>query len=128
MTAVSYDTLATIEKSPGYWSGVVRRFRRDPIAMIALAIIVALVLMAIFAPWIAPADPYRSSMLRRLRPIGTPGYPLGADELGRDMLSRLIYGARLSLLMGVTPSSSPSSSARRSASRRGSWAASSIAR
>jgi peptide/nickel transport system permease protein len=42
-------------------------------------------------------------MLRRLRPIGTEGYPLGADELGRDMLSRLIYGARLSLLMGVTP-------------------------
>jgi peptide/nickel transport system permease protein len=42
-------------------------------------------------------------MLRRLRPIGTPGYPLGSDELGRDMLSRLIHGARLSLFMGVTP-------------------------
>lgn len=42
-------------------------------------------------------------MLRRLRPVGTPGYPLGADELGRDMLSRLIFGARLSLFMGVTP-------------------------
>ena len=42
-------------------------------------------------------------MLRRLRPIGTPGFPLGGDELGRDMLSRLIHGARLSLVMGVTP-------------------------
>jgi peptide/nickel transport system permease protein len=42
-------------------------------------------------------------MLRRLRPIGTPGFPLGSDELGRDMLSRLIYGARLSLFMGVVP-------------------------
>jgi peptide/nickel transport system permease protein len=42
-------------------------------------------------------------MLRRLRPIGTPGYLLGSDELGRDMLTRLIYGARLSLFMGVTP-------------------------
>jgi peptide/nickel transport system permease protein len=42
-------------------------------------------------------------MLRRLRPIGTPGFPLGSDELGRDMLTRLIYGARLSLFMGVTP-------------------------
>ena len=62
-----------------------------------------LVLAAIFAPYVAPADPYRSSMIRRLRPIGTPGFPLGTDELGRDMLSRLIYGARLSLLMGVTP-------------------------
>ena len=42
-------------------------------------------------------------MLRRLRPIGFPGYPLGSDELGRDMLTRLIYGGRLSLFMGVTP-------------------------
>jgi peptide/nickel transport system permease protein len=41
--------------------------------------------------------------VRRLRPIGTPGYLLGTDELGRDMLSRLIYGGRLSLFMGVTP-------------------------
>ena len=92
-----------VEKSPGYWSGVIRRFRRDPIALIALALVVGLVLMALFAPWIAPNDPYRSSLLRRLRPIGTPGFPFGTDELGRDMLSRLIHGARLSLLMGVTP-------------------------
>jgi peptide/nickel transport system permease protein len=41
--------------------------------------------------------------LRRLRPLGTPGFPLGSDELGRDMLSRLIHGARLSLFIGVTP-------------------------
>ena len=59
--------------------------------------------MAIFAPYIAPHDPYRGMSLRRLRPLGTAGYPLGTDELGRDMLSRLIFGARLSLFMGVTP-------------------------
>jgi peptide/nickel transport system permease protein len=52
---------------------------------------------------LAPADPYGASMLNRLKPIGTPGYPLGADELGRDMLSRLIVGTRLSLFMGITP-------------------------
>jgi peptide/nickel transport system permease protein len=92
-----------ILRSPGYWSGVLRRLSRDPVAMVALAVIVALVLIAVFAPYIAPADPSKGSMLRRLKPIGTPGYPLGADELGRDMLSRLIYGGRLSLLMGVTP-------------------------
>jgi peptide/nickel transport system permease protein len=95
--------LAGVEKSPGYWAGVIRRFRRDPVAMVALALVLLLVLMAIFAPLIAPADPFRASMIRRLRPIGTEGYPLGTDELGRDMLSRLIYGARLSLMMGVTP-------------------------
>ncbi|WP_406858564.1 ABC transporter permease [Alsobacter sp. KACC 23698] len=90
-------------RSPGYWSGVLRRLSRDPVAMVALAVIVALVLIAVFAPYLAPADPSKGSMLRRLKPIGTPGYPLGADELGRDMLSRLIHGGRLSLLMGVTP-------------------------
>ena len=92
-----------IEISEGYWRGVARRLGRDPVAMIALGVIVLLVLMAIFAPLLVPADPFKGSMLRRLRPIGTPGFPLGADELGRDMLSRLIFGARLSLFMGVTP-------------------------
>jgi peptide/nickel transport system permease protein len=101
--APSFETLATVERSPGYWAGVVARLRRDPVAMVALVIVVLLVLMAVFAPLVAPADPYRGSMIRRLRPIGTPGFPLGTDELGRDMLSRLIHGARLSLLMGVTP-------------------------
>ena len=94
---------ATIERSPGYWSTVWRRFRRDPVAMIALGVILLLILIAILAPYITPHDPYRGATLRRLRPPGTPGYLLGTDELGRDMLSRLIYGARLSLFMGVTP-------------------------
>lgn len=99
----SKAVIAPIQVSEGYWRGVIRRLSHDPVAMFALAIIVALVLMAIFAPYLAPADPVKGSMLRRLRPVGTPGYPLGADELGRDMLSRLIFGARLSLFMGVTP-------------------------
>ena len=87
----------------GYWAGVWSRFRRDPVAMGAMIVLLLIVLAAILAPYLAPADPYRSSMLRRLRPIGTPGYPLGSDELGRDMLSRLVHGARLSLFMGITP-------------------------
>lgn len=95
--------LEPLERSPGYWSTVWRRFRRDPVAVGALAVIVLLILMAILAPWIAPHDPYKGMALRRLRPPGTEGYPLGTDELGRDMLSRLIHGARLSLFMGVTP-------------------------
>jgi peptide/nickel transport system permease protein len=90
-------------RSPNYWMIVLRRFSRDKVAMFALAIIILLFLIAVFAPYLAPADPLKGSMLRRLRPIGTPGLPLGADELGRDMLSRLIYGARLSLFMGITP-------------------------
>jgi len=91
------------ERSPGYWSTVLRRFARDPVAMVAAAVVLALILLALFGPYLTPADPYKSSMLNRLKPIGTPGFPLGTDELGRDLLSRLMVGARLSLFMGITP-------------------------
>jgi peptide/nickel transport system permease protein len=95
--------LGEIARSPGYWATVWRRFLRDPVAVGAAVIILAIILVAIFAPYIAPQDPYKGMTLRRLRPPGTAGFPLGTDELGRDMLSRLIFGARLSLFMGVTP-------------------------
>jgi peptide/nickel transport system permease protein len=94
---------AGFERSPGYWQTVGRRLLRDKVAMAAAAVIAGLLVLAVFGPWIAPADPYQSSMLNRLQPIGAEGYPLGSDELGRDMLSRLIVGARLSLFMGITP-------------------------
>lgn len=103
MTADSIAQLATVEKSRGYWRSVGARFLRDKVAVCAGLVAAGLILMAIFAPWIAPADPLDGSMIKRLSPIGTEGYPLGADELGRDMLSRLIHGARLSLFMGVVP-------------------------
>ena len=91
------------ERSPGYWTTVLRRFVRDPVAMVAAAVVLALILLALFGPYLTPADPYKASMLSRLKPIGTPGFLLGTDELGRDMLSRLMVGARLSLFMGITP-------------------------
>ncbi len=97
------ETLAVADKPQGYWRGVGRRFLKDKVAVGAGCVAGGLILMAIFAPWIAPQDPFQGTMIRRLSPIGTEGYPLGADELGRDMLSRLIYGGRLSLFMGVTP-------------------------
>ena len=81
----------------------VRDFASSKLAMFGLIVFTIIVLLAILAPWIAPVDPYKTSVIRRLKDIGTPGFPLGTDELGRDMLSRLIYGGRLSLLMGITP-------------------------
>ncbi|MEJ1159139.1 ABC transporter permease [Prosthecomicrobium sp. N25] len=101
--AIPTPAPVVVARSPGYWRGVLSRLSRDKLAMVALLVLVAIVLVAVFAPYLAPADPAKATMLRRLKPIGTPGYPLGGDELGRDMLSRLIYGARLSLVMGVTP-------------------------
>jgi len=71
--------------------------------VVCLVILGVIVLAALFAPVIAPADPYQTSMLRRLQPIGTAGHLLGTDELGRDMLSRLIYGGRLTLFVGAFP-------------------------
>ena len=87
----------------GYWKSVVRRLRRDPVTVICAAVLLLLVASALAAPWLGLADPYKTSMLRRLYPLGSPNHLLGTDELGRDMLSRLIYGGRLSLFMGVTP-------------------------
>ncbi|QJQ95545.1 MULTISPECIES: ABC transporter permease [Halomonadaceae] len=87
----------------GYWRAVFGRLQHDPVAMAAGIILLAILLAALLAPWISPSNPYATSMLNRLKPIGTPGFPLGSDELGRDVLSRLIHGARLSLLIGVMP-------------------------
>ena len=86
-----------------YWQSVRRRLRRDPVTLICAGILVLLVASALFAPWLGLDDPYKTSMIRRLYPLGSPGHLLGTDELGRDMFSRLIYGGRLSLFMGVTP-------------------------
>ena len=97
------DQRPAAETPQGYWRGVGRRFLKDKVAVGAACVAVGMILIAVFAPWLAPQDPFDGTMIRRLSPIGTEGYPLGADELGRDMLSRLIYGARLSLFMGVTP-------------------------
>jgi peptide/nickel transport system permease protein len=89
--------------SRSYWRVVWRQLRRDPMALAAGLVLLLIIGAAVLAPWLAPADPYKASMLKRLLPIGSPGFLLGTDELGRDMLSRLMHGGRLSLLMGVVP-------------------------
>ena len=91
------------ERSAGVWTGVLRKLARDPVAIGAAIVLLLLVAMALFAPLLTPHDPYQASMLKRLKPIGFENYLLGTDELGRDMLSRLMVGARLSLFMGITP-------------------------
>ena len=91
------------QASDGYWKGVFRRVGRDPVTIGCALVLLVMLLAIIFAPLIAPYDPYQGSMIRRLRPIGTPGHLLGTDELGRDILTRLLYGGRLSWFMWVVP-------------------------
>ena len=90
-------------KARGYWATVGRRLTRDKVSMACALVLVLIFLSALVAPWLGLADPYQGSMIRRLRHIGTSGYPLGTDELGRDMLARLVYGGRLSLVIGILP-------------------------
>jgi peptide/nickel transport system permease protein len=103
------DRLDAAEQAPpatrvrGYWRSVLHRLRYDPTTVAFAVIVLLIALAAICAPLIAPFDPYKESIIGRLKPFGWRGHLLGSDELGRDMLSRLLYGGRVSLLMGVVP-------------------------
>lgn len=82
-------------------AGVMRRLLRDRVGAGALVLVVVIVLAAVLAPWIAPTDPFDNNLAGSMAPPGSPGLPLGADSQGRDMVTRLLYGLRTSLLMGV---------------------------
>jgi peptide/nickel transport system permease protein len=68
---------------------------------VGLALTVAAVLVAVAAPWLTSHDPLRADFAASLKPPGTPGHPLGTDQLGRDLLARVLHGARLALFIGV---------------------------
>jgi peptide/nickel transport system permease protein len=82
-----------------------KRLRRDPVAIIGFALIAFFVLVALFAPWIAPYEPAAQPGAGTITPTNIPGpsaeHWFGLDELGRDEFSRVVYGARQSLLVGV---------------------------
>jgi peptide/nickel transport system permease protein len=86
-----------------YWRTVAWRLRRDPTTIVAAVLLLLLVMAALLAPVLAPYDPNAGSIRLRLAPVGAAGHPLGTDEQGRDMLSRLLHGGRMTLLAGLTP-------------------------
>ena len=90
-------------KVRSYWQTVGYRLRYDYMTLFFGFVVIVTILSAIFAPLLAPMDPYQSSMLNRLKPIGYKDFILGTDELGRDILSRILYGGRISLTMGILP-------------------------
>ncbi len=86
--------------SESYWAVSWRIFKKNKLGMVCLFIVAVLILVAVFAPLIAPYDPYAIELTNRLaKPSAT--HVLGTDELGRDILSRIIYGCRISLSVGV---------------------------
>lgn len=77
-----------------------RAFLGEPVAAVSFVVFAVFVLAALLAPWLGLPDPVRGSLVDRLEPPLTPGFPLGTDEFGRDLLSRVVWGARISLGVG----------------------------
>lgn len=91
-----------------FWQDAFKRLKRNRPAMIGLVIIILFTILAILSPVLSPADPIKQDLSNRLKPPGSPSnickngvYILGSDEFGRDILSRILYGARISLSVGI---------------------------
>jgi peptide/nickel transport system permease protein len=96
------SALSDIDRSRAW-----RKFARNPAAIAGALILLIVIGAAVAAPYVAPHDPARQSLIRRFTPPlwvqgGNAGYPLGTDQVGRDILSRIIYGARISLVVGIS--------------------------
>ena len=97
------DVETVVGAPMSYWRTVAWRLRQDPTTIVAGALLLLIAFSAILAPVLAPYDPNVGSIRLRLAPVGAPSHPLGTDEQGRDMLTRLLWGGRMTLLAGLTP-------------------------
>ena len=95
------DPIARAAEASRFRRGLGRAARRDRLAVVAGLALLAAVLVALLAPWLPLLDPDTVDTPNRLRPPLTSGHRLGTDEFGRDLLARLVWGARVSLLAGV---------------------------
>jgi len=98
--------VGSVEPAPTK-SGLLRRIWRNKAVAVGGGLLLAIMFVAIFAPWLSPHDPYVQDLTNRTVPPfwdekGSWLHPLGTDPLGRDYLSRLLYGARISLLIGIS--------------------------
>lgn len=101
--AEEWNAVASTVVAQSFWRETGRRFLTNRTGVVATAILILLVLGAIFAPLLTPYDPLVGRPVERLQNLGAPGHPLGTDEQGRDLLARVLYGGRLSLLAGFAP-------------------------
>lgn len=87
-------------RHPGAFVTIFRRLKANPLSMAGAAIVVLFIAMAVFAPWIATHDPAAQSLREKLQPPSADHW-FGTDDLGRDLFSRIVYGARVSLQIGL---------------------------
>jgi peptide/nickel transport system permease protein len=99
MTEPTKESYRSGRGSP--WRYAIRQVLRNRFAVVGLVILAIMILLAIGAPWITPHDPYAMDLAKGLQPPNPPEHLLGTDELGRDLVTRLIYGARVSLTVGL---------------------------
>jgi peptide/nickel transport system permease protein len=93
--------------SASWWGDVWRRFRRQRLSLVAAVVLITMAILAILAPMVSPYDPTQQFRRDGLSPLGEPLAPnaqfwLGTDGLGRDLLSRLLWGGRISLAIGIS--------------------------
>jgi peptide/nickel transport system permease protein len=102
VAAAAVEPGTTVLAAPGFW----RRVWKNKAVVVGAGLLLLVVAIALFAPWISPYDPYVQDLGHRNVPpfwydAGAWAHPLGTDPLGRDYLTRLFYGARISLLIGI---------------------------
>lgn len=90
------------KKPPGPWRMLWKKFSRNPYAMTGLVVLLFFVVMAALAPYITKYDPAKIDLMFANLPAGSPDHLLGTDELGRDIFTRLLFSARISLLIGFS--------------------------
>lgn len=100
MTAAAAPT-AKLHHEASRQARVIRRLRRNPLAVISFSVLVLALFVAVLAPWLAPYAPEQTDFANTFSPPGTAGHLLGTDDLGRDVLSRIILGSRASLEVGM---------------------------
>ncbi len=108
-SAVAVDAAGRVDETPGVSliASAWRRLRRDPVFLLGAAITTVFVVLAVISPWLAPHAPDARLLIdqvsRQSNPIPgpQPGFPLGADDRGRDLLSRLLVGSQQTLVVGV---------------------------
>ena len=100
-TVETVETQAPGQPAPSQRVRVIRRLWRNPLAVVSFTVLAVALVVAALAPWLAPYAPEQTDFVNTFAPPGTAGHLLGTDDLGRDVLSRIILGTRASLEVGV---------------------------